>query len=181
MRRSAFVSGLALVPVSFACSAGADTAKLAVGDAFPEIVGSSPAGERIELPGVRAGQPFVVLYANSQKGGDAIALWSHALFKALPATIAVFAIADLSGVPGLFRGFAIKGIRTSVPLTQPQHRDRILVVTARNPMGGLVPAGNGDDAVIIAVDGTGHVFDVERRAYNDAAIDDVVTRLMALR
>jgi hypothetical protein len=181
MRRAVFVAALAAMLCHAPNVALADPAKLAVGDAFPALDGASPSGVRLTLPGERAGTPFVMLYANSQKGGDAIALWSHALYKALPASVAIVAVADLSGVPGLFRGFAINGIRKSAPPTQPQHRDQILIVTARNPMGGLVPPGNGDEAVIIAVDAANHIVDVERRTYNDASVDDVVKRLATLR
>jgi hypothetical protein len=155
----------------------ADPAKLAKGDAFPATEADSVAGTHVALPGDHRGAPFVAIFGFSRKAGEASARWSHALYKALPADIAIYAVADLSRVPGLFRGFAISGIRREASPEHPEHRDHVLLLTHGNIWSQVVPSGPDDDAVIVAVDQAGTVTDIERRAYSDAAASDVVKTL----
>jgi hypothetical protein len=151
----------------------ADPAKLTAGSAFPPVEADSVAGTHVVLPDDCRGTAFVAIFAFSQKAGDAAAQWSHALYKALPLDVAVYAVADLSHVPGLFRGFAVSGIRHDASPTQPEHRDHVLLLTRRNNWSQIVPSGSDDDAVIVAVDRAGIVTDIERRAFTEAAAADL--------
>jgi hypothetical protein len=155
----------------------ADPAKLATGDVFPPIEADSVVGTPVALPGAHRGAPFVAIFSFSQKAGEASAQWSHALYKAVPPAVAIYAVADLSRVPGLFRGFAISGIRHEASPAQPEHRDHVLLLTHRNVWSQIVPSGSDDDAVVIAVDQTGTVTGIERRAFNAAAAIDVAKTL----
>jgi len=154
-------------------AAFADPAKLAMGDPFPPVEADSVAGTHVALPGDRQGAAFVAIFAFSQKAGDAAAHWSHALYKTLPSDVAIFAVADLSHVPGLFRGFAVSGIRQEASPAQPEHGGHMLLLTHRNDWSQIVPSGSDDDAVIVAVDRTGTVTDIERRAFSDDAAIEV--------
>jgi hypothetical protein len=156
----------------------ADPVKLAAGDPFPPVVADSVAGTHVTLPGDRHGMPFIAIFGFSQKAGEASEQWSRALFKAVPPDVAIYAIADLSRVPGLFRGFAISGIRREASPAQPEHRDHVLLLTRGNFWSQIVPSGSDDDAVIVVVDRTGTVTDIERRPYSDAAVLDM-TKSMA--
>jgi hypothetical protein len=151
----------------------AEHAKLAAGDAFPALQADSVAGAPVALPGDRRGAPFVAIFGFSRKAGEASAQWSHALYKAVPPAVAIYAVADLSSVPGLFRGFAISGIRHEASPAQPEHRDHVLLLTHPNVWSQIVPSGSDDDAVIVAVDSMGTVTDIERRAYSDSAATEV--------
>ncbi len=155
----------------------ADPAKLAMGDAFPPMEADSVAGTHVALPRDRRGAPFVAIFGFSRKAGEATARWSHALYKALPPGVAIYAVADLSRVPGLFRGFAISGIRREASPAQPEHRDHVLLLTHANVWSQIVPSGSDDDPVIVAIDQTGTVTDIERRAFSDAAATDVAETL----
>jgi hypothetical protein len=155
----------------------ADPAKLATGDAFPPLEADSISGTHVDLPGDRHGAPFVAIFGFSQKAGEASAQWSQALAKALPPEVAIYAVADLSRVPGLFRGFAISGIRHESAPAQPEYRDHLLLLTRPNVWSQLVPSGSEDDAAIVAVDKTGTVKDIERRAFSDAAAGEVARTL----
>jgi len=96
----------------------------------------------------------------------------------LRATIAIYAVADLTKVPGLFRGFAVSGIRHDASPTQPEHRDRVLLLTHRNVWSQVVPSGSDDDAVIVAADRNGIVTDIERRAFSDTAAADIAKTIV---
>jgi hypothetical protein len=148
-------------------------AKLAPGDAFTPLEADSVTGTHVSLPDDRHGAPFVAIFAFSQKAGDAAEQWSHALYHALPHDVAMYAVADLSRVPGLFRGLAISGIRHDASPGIPEHRDHVLLLTRANVWSQIVPSGSDDDAVIVAVDKTGTVTDIERRAFSDAAAIEV--------
>jgi len=168
-----YASAAIAVAMLVALPASADPAKLAVGDVFPPIEADSVAGTHVALARDRRGAPFVAIFSFSQRAGEASARWSHALYKALPPDVAIYAVADLSRVPGLFRGFAISGIRHEASPAQPEHRDHVLLLTHGNVWSQIVPSGSDDDAVIVAVDQTGTVTDIERRAFSDAAAIDV--------
>ena len=155
----------------------ANPTKLAAGEAFPPQEADSVAGTHVALPGDRRGTPFVAIFGFSRKSGDAEAQWSHALYKALTPDVAIYAVADLSRVPGLFRGLAISGIRHEASPSQPQHRDHVLLLTRGNVWSQIVPSGSDDDAVIVAVDKSGTVSDIERRPFSDAAALDVAKTL----
>ena len=100
---------------------------------------------------------------------------------ALPSDVAIYAVADLSRVPGLFRGFAISGIRHEASPTQPEHRDHVLLLTHGKAWSQIVPSGADDDAVIVAVDDKGTVTDIERRPFSDAAAVDVAKKIGSQR
>jgi hypothetical protein len=151
----------------------ADPAKLVTGDAFPPVDAESVAGTHVVLPANRQGQPFVAIFGFSEKAGEASAKWSHALYKALPPRVAIYAVADLSRVPGVFRGFAISGIRKEAAPTQAEHHDHVLLLTRGNDWSRIVPGGSDGDAVIVAVDQTGTIVDIERRAFSAVAADDI--------
>jgi hypothetical protein len=53
----------------------------------------------------------------------------------------------------------------------------VLLLTHANDWSHIVPNGSDDDAVIVAVDRTGTVADIERRAFSDAAAADVAKAL----
>jgi hypothetical protein len=165
------------VAMLVALPAIADSAKLAAGEVFPSIEADSIAGTHVALPSEHRAAPFVTIFSLSQKAGEASARWSHALFKALPPAVAIYAVADLSRVPGLFRGFAISGIRHEASPAQPEHRDHVLLLTHGNVWSQIVPDGSDDDVVIVAVDQTGRVTDIERRAFSDAAAIDVANTI----
>ncbi len=141
---------------------------LAAGDAFPLVDAQSLTGKVVRLPDDRKGRPFVAIFGFSRGSGDRIAQWSHTLHEKLAPSIAIYAVADLSHVPGLFRGFATGGIRKQASPLHPEHDQFVLIMTKSNPWQDIVPNGGGDDATIVAVDANGSVLDIERRPYTDA-------------
>jgi hypothetical protein len=151
----------------------ADPAILAPGDTFPALAAGSVSGAHVALPADVHGAPFVAIFGFSQKAGEATAKWSRALDTTLPPSIAIYAVADLSHVPGLFRGFAIRGIRKAASPTQPEHRNHLLLLTDKNDWSQIVPRGSDDDAVIVEVDGDAKVTTIVRIAYSDAAAGDL--------
>jgi len=158
-----------------------DPAKLAAGQAFPPVEAESTSGTHVVLPADAHGGPFVAIFGFSQKAGEASAKWSHALYGSLPSGVAIYAVADLSHVPGLFRGFAISGIRREASPAQPEHRDHVLILTHANVWSQIVPSGSDDDAVIVAVDKTGVITDIERRAFSSAAASEFAKSIAAQR
>jgi hypothetical protein len=173
--RSLLRSACAAIAVALVATGplAADPAKLAAGDPFPTVDAESVTGTHVALPVDTHGESFVVVFGFSQRAGEAAARWSHALYAALPPAVAVYAVADLSRVPGLFRGFAVSGIRREASPATPQHRDHVLLLLRANDWSKIVPSGSDDDAVIVAVDRTGAVADIERRAYSDVAANEV--------
>jgi hypothetical protein len=173
----AFRIAFALFAIVTAASATAEPAKLTIGSPFPVLDADTLAGPRATLPADRHGAAFVAIFGFSRNAGEAAAKWSHALHTALPATIAVYAVADLSHVPGIVRGFAVAGIRNEASPVQPEHRDHVLLLTRANAWGQIVPPGAADDAVIVAVDDAGTVVDVERLAYDETSAAALARRI----
>jgi hypothetical protein len=175
-----YASAVLIVALLAGGTATADPVQLAAGDAFPALEADSVAGTHVALPADRRGAAFVAIFGFSQKAGEAAAQWSHALYKALPPDVAVYAVADLSRVPGLFRGFAVSGIRREASPAQPEHRDHVLLLTRGNVWSQIVPSGSADDAVIVAVDQSGTVTDIERRAFTGAAAIEIAKKITSL-
>ena len=148
-------------------------AKLATGDVFPLVDADSISGTHVELPADTHGAPFVAIFGLSPKAGEASAKWSQALYNALPAGFPIYAIADLSRVPGLFRGFAISAIRKEAAPAKPEYRDHLLLLTRANGWSSIVPSGSNDDAVVVTVDKSGMVTAIERRAFSDGAAAEI--------
>jgi hypothetical protein len=169
----------ATVAMLFTRPALADPAKLAPGAAFPTLEGDSVGGTHVTLPSDRRGAPFVVIFGFSQKGGDASTQWGEAIDKTFP-NVALYAVADLSRVPGLFRGFVVSAIRHEMSSASPEEREHLLLLTHGNVWSQIVPSGSDDDAVIVAVDKTGTVADIERRPYTSDAAAQVTKALANL-
>jgi hypothetical protein len=165
-------AGLAVATLAGAAALAAP-AKLAAGDPFPILDTHSVTGTHVVLPAASHDVAFVAILAFSQKAGDESAKWSHALYKALPSDVGIYAVADLSHVPGLFRGFAIGGIKKQASPMQPEHRNHVLLLTAKNDWSQIVPSGSDDDAVIVEVDHDGKITTIVRRAFTDDAASDL--------
>jgi hypothetical protein len=153
----------------------ADTAKLVAGDKLPVVDAQSLTGSAVRLPEDQKGRPFVAIFGFSRGSGDRIAQWSHTLHAVLPASIDVYAIADLSHVPGLFRGFAIRGIRKQASPIQPEHDRDVLLLIKSNQWQDLVPAGGEDDGVVVATDAAGTILAIERVPYSEAEARNIAT------
>jgi len=122
LRRVAHVLLMA-VTLGTTSAAGAST-PLRPGDTFPNFSGQTLTGKTLDLPSMTAGKPVAVVFSFSRIGGKDARAWSEHLSKDFP-DLSINTIILLESVPSLFRGMALSGIRTGMPLSM---QDRTLVM-----------------------------------------------------
>lgn len=118
LRRVAHVLLMA-VTLGTTSATGAST-PLRPGDAFPNFSGQTLTGKTLDLPSVTTGKPTAVIFSFSRIGGKDARAWTERLSKDLP-DLSINAIILLESVPSLFRGMALSGIKTGMPLSMQDH------------------------------------------------------------
>ncbi len=83
---------------------------------FPQFSGETLTGKAMELPAAALGQPAVVVFSFSKAAGNDSRSWSERLSKDFANAVPIYTIIELESVPKLFRGMALSGIKSSMPL-----------------------------------------------------------------
>lgn len=100
-------------------------APLHVGVLFPEFSGQTLTGKPLTLPTVAKGKSAVLVFSFSRAAGKDARLWNEHLAKDFSDTTSAYGIILLESAPKLFRGAAISGIKSSMPLSV---QDRTIVL-----------------------------------------------------
>ena len=101
--------------ILFCClSQAAFGASLGTGEPMPAVRGKNLNEKTVELPKDIAGKPAVLAFGFSKDAGVPVRSWAAIVQKEFP-NVPVFQIPVLEGVPRLFRGFAVSGIRNDTP------------------------------------------------------------------
>ncbi len=102
-----------------------DTAPMHAGERFPRIFGKTLTGKMLEIPDGATGKPAVVVFSFSRTASKDAHLWNEHLAKGFSNPVACYDVIVMESVPKLFRGIAMSGIRSSMPLSM---QDRTVVL-----------------------------------------------------
>ena len=153
-RYSVFVLLMAfLVSPPLVNAAQPDAGYVRAGDLFPHISGKTLSGRSLELPAAATGKPAVVLFSFSRAAGKDAHLWNQYLAKEFSSAVPVCEVVVLESVPKLFRGMAVSGIKSSMPLSR---QDRTIVLYQDEKLWKLrlaVSDNNRSYVVLLGPDG----------------------------
>jgi hypothetical protein len=89
---------------------------LLAGDPFPRCTEQTLTGKPLDLPAAAAGRPALVVFSFSRAAGKDASLWNERLSRDFPNAVNAYTIILLEAVPKLFRGKALSGIKSGMPL-----------------------------------------------------------------
>lgn len=98
---------------------------LHMGDVFPQFSGTTLPGKSVTLPTTGMDKAAVLVFSFSRKAAHDARLWNEYLSKDFPNVIPIYGIVELESVPKLFRGMAVAGIKSSMPLSA---QDRTIIL-----------------------------------------------------
>ena len=114
-----------LVLTSLVNAAQPDADPLHAGELFPKISGKTLTGKLLELPAAATGKPAVVVFSFSKTAGKDARSWNEHIARDFSNAVPGYQVIVMESVPKLFRGMAMSGIKSSMPLSQ---QDRTIVL-----------------------------------------------------
>lgn len=93
-----------------------DTSALSLGDMLPNISGQTLKGSLLHLP-VSGDKAAVLVFSFSRAAGNDARVWNKHLSKDFPGALPVYGIVLLESAPKLFRGMAVAGMKSSIPVS----------------------------------------------------------------
>ena len=143
-----------------------DAGYVRTGELFPNISGKTLSGQSLELPATALGKPAVVLFSFSRAAGKEAHSWKEHLAKEFSNAVPVYEVVVLESVPKLFRGMAMSGIKSSMPLSQ---QDRSLVLYRDEKLWKLRLAVSDDNrAYVVLLGPDGRIRWSNSAAYSDS-------------
>jgi hypothetical protein len=153
------------------------------GDTLPVLSVQTLSGQALSIPGdLHAPTIFVIGF--TKKSRDQTEAWAHRLRadKVTPLRISLKDVIVLEDVPGLFRGFVVKQLQTSVPRNL---HDEILIVTQAADLWKRSAGFTAeDDAYLLLADAKGTILWRAHGAVSDAgyaALQQSIARVVASR
>jgi hypothetical protein len=101
----------------FVHAANPTAAPLHAGDVFPEFSGQTLTGKSLTLPAAAADRPAVLVFSFSRAAAKDARLWNEHMARDFPNTVAAYAIVVLESAPRVFRGLAISGMKSTMPVS----------------------------------------------------------------
>lgn len=151
--RSAFASGLVALSLGLGLGLGAHAAAAAApSDRMPAFAVATLDGRALHLPDALPPCPVLLVIGFSRGSRTQTTAWSQRVEggDGCGAGLAVYQVVVLDGVPALFRGAVVRGIRGGVPAAL---RPRFLLAESDIPgWRALAGAVAPDDAVVVLLD-----------------------------
>jgi ATP10 protein len=173
------VGSLFLAPLAHA--AHADAAFIHNGEFFTQIFGKTITGKLLELPAAAVGKPAVVVFSFSRAAGRDARLWNEHLARGFSDAIPGYEVIVMESVPKLFRGMAMSGIRSSMPVAM---QDRTIALYQDEKLWKLrLAATDNSRAYVILLGPDGRLRWSNSGAYTDseyARLKDAIEILLRL-
>ena len=168
MRRFSTLVSLVMVgllgrPVNAAQS---NAPPLHVGDVFPQFSGQTFTGKSVTLPATTVDKPAVLVFSFSRKAAQDARLWNEHLSKDFPNVISVYGVIEMESAPKLFRGMAVSGIKSSMPISV-QNRTIVLYRNEKLWKGRLA-VSDGSRAYVVLLAPDRHIEWMNSGAFTDA-------------
>ena len=112
-------------------------------------------GATLQLPSALAGKAAVLVVGFSRKSGDQTARWVKRLAEdaTVSSAVAIYSVAILQEVPGLFRGLVVNGIRNETPRSFWSYS--FVAFSKEAVWKSLVGFERPDDAYLLLIDTQG--------------------------
>jgi hypothetical protein len=109
---------IALFAVALSANgAHSTTLPLHIGDTFPEFSGRTLTGKSLALPAAGADKFVVLVFSFSRIAGKDARQWNERLSRDFSTAISAYGVVLLESAPKLFRGMAVSGMKSSMPLS----------------------------------------------------------------
>lgn len=148
----------------------------AMSQSIPATKAETLAGRSIQLPEDLKGRALVFVFGFSKKSGEAVRLWNQQLAPVLAGDAGVLYLegAILADVPGMVRGFVIRGIKKSIPAPDQEHF--LSILEDENAWKKLANYREPDEAYVLVTDPVGVVKMVEHGLVSAAKRDAVIAK-----
>jgi hypothetical protein len=138
---------------------------LHIGDVFPQFSGWTLTGKSLTLPATTADKSTVLIFSFSRKAATDARAWDEHLARDFSDIVPTYAVILLEDAPKLFRGMAVSGIRSGMPLAV---QDRTMVLYAGEEIWKLrLHVSDNSRATVVVVGPRGHVRWMNSGAYTD--------------
>jgi hypothetical protein len=131
-------------------------------------------GTKVVLPDAAAGKPCIVVVGMSRGSADPTERWSTELAKREGDHAAVFSIALLDKVPGLFRGMVVRSLRKQYDLPDGKAPTYFLTSFDGTTLRQVAPTGKDDDPATYVFDAHGKLLASFRETYSEDALARVL-------
>ena len=140
---------------------------LHTGDMFPQFSGQTLTGKSLTLPLTAADKPVVLVFSFSRKAGQDARLWNEHLSKDFPNAVSAYGVILLESAPKLFRGMAVSGIKSSMPLSV---QDRTIVLYQDERLWKQrLDATDTNHAYVLLLGSSGQICWTNSSAFSDIA------------
>jgi hypothetical protein len=125
------------------------------GEAFPRLSAKTLTGKSLNLPVAALGKPAVLLFSFSRAAGKDARLWNDRLARDYSSAVPTYDVVVLESLPKLFRGLALSGIRSGMPLSV---QDRTIVLYQDEKLWkARLTASDNNRAYVILLAPDGHL------------------------
>ncbi|MEO8870112.1 MAG: hypothetical protein ABI357_04705 [Granulicella sp.] len=139
---------------------------LHTGDVFPQISGETLTSKSLTLPATAVDKAAVLVFSFTRKAGQDAHSWNEHLFKDFPNAIPIYGVIELESAPKLFRGMAIAGIKSSMPLSE---QDRNIVLYQNEKLWKRrLAVSNESRAYVVFLGSDAHIEWMNSGAFTDA-------------
>ena len=128
---------------------------LRAGDVFPQFSGRTLTGKFVTSPVTGMDKAAALVFSFSRKAAHDARLWNEHLSEDFPNLIPVYGIVELESAPKLFRGMAVAGIKSTMPISV-QNRTIVLYRDEKLWKGRLA-VFDDSRAYVILLASDGHI------------------------
>ena len=148
------------------------------GKLFPDVQGTSLAGQLYEIPQDFSGKPLVLLVGYKQRSQFDLDRWILGLVQ-LQTPVRIIELPTIKGlVPGLFANRIDEGMRQGIP--EEDWGSVITVYEQAAPIVALTGNENGANGRVLLLDGAGKVIWFADRGYSAGQVKALDTRVRTL-
>lgn len=153
-------------------------APLQLGSDFPSFSGRTITNHPLMLPGPPMKKPMVLVFSFSRAAGKDARLWNEHLTKDFSDNVSAYGVIQLESAPKIFRGLAISGIKSSMPVSV-QNRTIVLYRDERLWRQRLAVKDEGR-AYVVLIDRSGKTSWMNAGAFSDNTYGILKAKLVSL-
>ena len=153
-------------------------APLQVGSVFPAFSGRTVTNRPLTLPGSSMEKPTVLVFSFSRTAGKDARLWNEHLAKDFSDNVSAYGVIQLESAPKIFRGLAISGIKSSMPVSV-QNRT-IALYRDEHLWRQRLAVKDESRAYVVLLDRSGTICWMNSGAFSDSTYEILKAKLAAL-
>lgn len=154
------------------------SAPLQMGSVFPALSGRTVTNRPLTLPGSSMEKPTVLVFSFSRTAGKDARLWNEHLAKDFADSVSAYGVIQLESAPKIFRGLAISGIKSSMPVSV---QNRTIVLYRDEQLWRQRLAVKDESrAYVVLLDRSGTICWMNSGAFSDNTYGILKAKLAAL-